>query len=57
MFIEPGIMEQAAKAGVKAGLTDLNGDGKIDNADLQIARTNSVPLAASNVVKTPVAHA
>ena len=36
MIIEPGIFDQAHKMGIKF-ITDVNGDGKIDGQDLNLA--------------------
>ena len=49
MIIEPGILDLAHSKGVSY-LEDINGDGKIDNTDLQLALKAKASTAAPKVV-------
>ena len=54
MFIEPGMFELASKSGIKAGLADLNDDGKIDSTDMNMARANIQDPMVSGTVSPVV---
>jgi hypothetical protein len=70
MYMEPGVMEAAKHSGVKHMAlkiaVDPNMDGKINGADINVARANhqdlalgvdakaSKAMAQSNVVRTPM---